>query len=123
MGNESSDVQRYRLRRGAATAAERATLAGGGDLQLAHGRRLVGVDRRVLSQTHDLKRLLNDRGQAAKGDGAAFFRHFLDDLDEDADSDRVDDLGFAKIEEKCANAGVDELVGPGGDLFTADVVD
>src|ERR1700737_3402625 len=68
--------------------------------QLPDGRLLVFVDRSVIRQSHDLKSLVDDGRQAAEGDLAAFVHHLLDDLDEDADADRVDDLGLAQVEQE-----------------------
>src|SRR5438128_1245787 len=66
----------------------------------------VFVNRRVIRETHNLKRLVDDRRQAAEGDLAALVHHLLDDLDEDADADRVDDLRFAQVEQKRLHSAV-----------------
>src|ERR1700737_1302504 len=77
----------------------------------------------VVRQPHDLKRLMDDRGEAAERDLATLVHHLLDDLDENADSDRVDDLGVAEIQQQRAYPIVHQLVRAIGDLFSAHVVD
>src|SRR5687767_2598151 len=91
--------------------------------QIAQGSFLVGKDLRVLSQTHDLERLLDDRGQSAEPDTPALVDHLLDDFDQDADADRVDDLGLPKIEQQIGYPAIHQLVGPRGDLFPTDIID
>src|SRR5207237_3858382 len=91
--------------------------------QILNGRFLVFIDRRVVRQSHDLKRLVDDGREAAEGDLAAFVDHLLDDLDEDRDADRVDDLRLAKIQQQRADAGVHQLVRAVCYLLAADVID
>src|SRR5438309_10008805 len=91
--------------------------------QLLYRGIFVIEDRRVVRQSHDLKRLVNDRREAAEGDLAAFVHHLLDDLDEDADADRIDDLRLAQVEQQRAHSVIHQLVRAVGDLFAADVVD
>src|ERR1043165_204876 len=89
----------------------------------ADGLRFVGVDGGVVRQSHDLKGLVDDGRERAEGDLAALVHHLLDDLDEDGDADRVDDLRLAQVEQEDADAVVHQLVRAIGDLLAADVVD
>src|SRR6185312_3733240 len=90
---------------------------------LGHGRRLVAVDRSVLREAHDMEGLFDGRSEAAEAELAVDLQHLLDDLDEDGDTDRVDDLGAGEVEEEELVALVEELVGHLGDLLAALVVD
>src|SRR6266511_1122073 len=94
-----------------------------GQRQIADRFFLAGVNLRVVRQPHDLEGLVDDGGEAAEADLAALVDHLLDDLDEDADADGVDDLGLAEVEQEGAHAVVHQLVGEVGDIFAADVVD
>src|SRR5881296_3846662 len=93
------------------------------EAELFHRGFFVLVNRRVIRQAHDLKRLVNDGREAAEGNLAVLFHHLLDDFDEDADADRVHDFRFAQVQQQRAHPVVHQLVGPIGDLFAADVVD
>src|SRR5881628_1623598 len=76
---------------------------------LGHGRRLVAVDRSVLREAHDMEGLLDGRRQAAETELALDLQHLLDDLDEDGDADRVDDLGAGEVEKEDLVALFEEL--------------
>src|SRR5438067_1916814 len=91
--------------------------------QLLDGALFVLEDHGVVGQAHDLESLVDDRREAAEGDLAAFVDHLLDDLDEDADADGVDDFRIAKVQQKRAHTVVHQLVGSGRDLFAAYIVD
>src|SRR6185295_15494986 len=89
---------------------------------LGHGRRLVAVDRSVLREAHDMEGLLAGRSQAAEAELALDLQHLLDDLDQDGDADRVDDLGAGEVQEQDLVAVVEELVARLGDLLAPLVV-
>src|SRR5437016_981729 len=118
---QSSAASGSATRRRRKTVGFTARLRGQG--QIAERFFLAPVDLRVVRQPHDLEGLVDDGGEAAEADLAALVDHLLDDLDEDADADGVDDLGLAEVEQERAHAVVHQLVGAIGDLFTADVVD
>ncbi len=61
--------------------------------------------------------------QVAEAEPTLDLEHLLDDLDQDRDADRVDDLGLLEVEQQAAVALVDELVGDPGDLLAALIVD
>jgi hypothetical protein len=72
---------------------------------------------------HDVEGLLDRRGEAAETQAAVDLDHLLDDLDEDRNADRVDDLGSRQVEQQNLEALVDQLVGDLGDLLATLVVD
>src|SRR5688572_10432896 len=84
---------------------------------------LTVVDRGVIRQTHDLESLVDDGSEAAERDLSALLHHLLDDLDEDADADRIDDLRFFEIQKESLHAVIHQLVGAVGDLLPSYVVD
>src|SRR3954447_23405985 len=102
-----------------------ATTGDGNDLQpqLLARRFFVVEDHRVVGQAHDLEGLVDDGREAAEGDLAAFVDHLLDDFDEDADADGVDDFRIAKVQQQRAHTVVHQFVGARGDLFAAYIVD
>ena len=51
-----------------------------------------GEEARILGESHDLERLLDRRREPAEGQAAALVEQLLEDLDQDGDADRVDDL-------------------------------
>src|SRR3954453_8173081 len=67
--------------------------------------------------------LFDGRSQAAESQLAVDLDHLLDDLDEDGDADRVDDLRPRQVQEEGLVALVEELVGGLGDLLAPLVVD
>src|SRR3954470_5933540 len=67
--------------------------------------------------------LFDGRSQAAEAELALDLQHLLDDLDEDGDADRIDDLGAGEVEEQDLVALVGELVGGLGELLAPLVVD
>src|SRR5688500_11282997 len=93
------------------------------EVEIVQCRVLAVVDRRVIRETHDLEGLVDDGSQAAEGDAASLLHHLLDDFDQDADSDGVDDLRILQIQQKYLHAVVHELIGAVGDLLSSHVVD
>src|SRR5690242_20205970 len=77
----------------------------------------------VLRETHDAKRLVDRRSQAAEREHALAVHDLLEHLDQDRDADRVHDPGLLEVEHERAHALVEVRIRLPGDLLAALVVD
>src|SRR5450759_1523667 len=82
-----------------------------------------GEDPCILSEPHDLKRLLDRRRQPAEGQFSPLIEELLQNLDENRDPDGVDDLRLLEVEEQAVHPRPEKGIGLFRDLLAAGVVD
>src|ERR1022692_186656 len=82
-----------------------------------------GEDARILGQPHDLEGLLDRGRQPAESQLSPLIEQLLQNLDENGDPDRVDDLRLLEVEEQAIHARPQEGVSLLGDFLAAGVVD
>src|SRR6266540_2537522 len=88
-----------------------------------HSFGLRRIDRGVLGQTHDPEGLVDRRRQATEGEPAVPVHDFLEHLDQDGNTDRVDDAGLFQVQDESASARLQLRVRLSRDLLSPLVVD
>src|ERR1039457_5873782 len=82
-----------------------------------------GEDARILGQPHDLEGLLDRGRQPAESELSPLIEQLLQNLDENGDADRIDDLRLLEVEEEAIHARPQESVSLLRDFLASGVVD